>query len=147
MECCWATDSVKAVLLEKDGAVLLPTAPLARGGVPRPPAMAGFPSGDVLGDALAEGWLQTSPPSSPREAQTLEANAGGRSLRAAEDLPPDCSFANTQGKVHKNTPSRCYKELGSCSSRLPWGVFPGQQCIHQAPPKTMKTCTFFMVCM
>lgn len=103
-----------------------------------------------LGDALAEGWLQTfSPPCPHGRLKPWRQMPGAQA--AAEALPPDRRFANTQGKVHKTAPSHCFEELRSCSSWFPRGVFPGQQFIHQPPPrpalKTLKRGRFFTVCM
>lgn len=57
-QCCWE----RMVLCHHQ-------LPPARGCVPGPPAMAGFPAVDVLGGALTEGWLQTSLPGPPQEAE------------------------------------------------------------------------------
>lgn len=123
--------------------------PPARGGVPGPPAVAGFPAGDVLGDALAEGWLQTSLPSPPWEAQTLEANAGGTcparqqklSLRiAALQIP--------KAKCTKTLPHSVLKSSGLApASFLRAYSLASSAFISPPPSKTLKTSRFFMVCM
>lgn len=63
------------MLLGKDGAVLLPAVPLREAGCQVPLLWQDFQLGDMLGNALAEGWLQTSLPSPLQEAQALEAVA------------------------------------------------------------------------
>lgn len=87
----------------------------------------------MLGDTLAEEWLQTSLPSPPQEAQALEAVTKEGDTILCRQLPLDCSFANTQGKGHRTAPSHCVEKLRSCSRQFPWGVFLGQQCLHEHP--------------
>lgn len=63
------------MLLGKDGAMLLPAVPLWKVECQVPLLWQDFQLGAMLGDTLAEGWLQTSLPSPPQEAQALEAVA------------------------------------------------------------------------
>lgn len=104
-----------------------------RGGMPGSPAAAGFPAGMCWGTPwLRDGrrLLPLGPAGGTNPGGKCWGNIPGA---VAEAVPLDCSFANTQGEVHKNAPSRSCKALGSCSSRFPRGVFPGQQRIHRPP--------------
>lgn len=119
-----------------------------RGGMPGSPAAAGFPAGDVLGDALAEGWLQTSPPSPRRRhkpwRQTLgeHSRCGGRSSPSGLQL---CKYPRRSAqKCSLMQFWRAWVLLQQVSSgRIPW---PGGHS-PPTPPKTLETCRFFVVCM
>lgn len=67
-------------------------------------------------------------------------------MQAAEAVSLDCSFANTQGKGHRTTPSHCVEELRCCSSFL--GVYSlDSSAFVNTPLKTLKMCRFFIICV
>lgn len=146
--CYWAIDLVKAVLLGKDGAVPLPAVPLREVGCQVPLLRQDFQLGAMLGDTLAEGWLQTSLPSPPQEAQALEAVA-----EEGDTFPcrPQFSLWISSLPIPKAKGTELLPLIVLKTSHLALDIFLGVYSLESSafiniPLNTLKMCRFFVAC-